>query len=404
MKMVHNGIEYGMMASIAEGLSIIKHANAGKVQRDVDAETTPLRDPQFYQYDMDIPEIAELWRRGSVIGSWLIDLTADALARSPQLDQFQGRVSDSGEGRWTVIAAVEEGVPASVITMALKFDPPHKLTLFLADFLEQTGTSVILDRNWPSEIVYSEYFNRQTDADVVRQLDESVAVLPAVGATVASAAWSPDGTWIALGTMDGRILGWQPRGGDVTAPVGAALDRAAHGAAIWDVAFSPDGRRLASASADATVAVHDLVAATAPAALTGHESAVYGVAFSPDGARLATASRDRTIRLWDAPTMTEAGVLRGHEGTVYSVRFSPQGDRLVSASQDGTVRVWSVTDRREERGRGRAGPGVARRRHARPTAPASAACERRRFCRRRHAARHGVGRRPAPHLGRGRRP
>ena len=180
-------------------------------------------------------------------------------------------------------------------------------------------------------------------------LDESVAVLPAVGATVASAAWSPDGTWIALGTMDGRILGWQPRGGDVTAPVGAALDRVAHGAAIWDVAFSPDGRRLASASADATVAVHDLVAATAPAALTGHESAVYGVAFSPDGARLATASRDRTIRLWDAPTMTEAGVLRGHEGTVYSVRFSPQGDRLVSASQDGTVRVWSVTDRREER-------------------------------------------------------
>ena len=119
VKMVHNGIEYGMMASIAEGLSIIKHANAGKVQRDVDAETTPLRDPQFYQYDMDIPEIAELWRRGSVIGSWLIDLTADALARSPQLDQFQGRVSDSGEGRWTVIAAVEEGVPASVITMAL---------------------------------------------------------------------------------------------------------------------------------------------------------------------------------------------------------------------------------------------------------------------------------------------
>jgi len=119
VKMVHNGIEYGMMASIAEGLSIIKHANAGKVQRDVDAETTPLRDPQFYQYDMDIPEIAELWRRGSVIGSWLIDLTADALARSPQMDQFQGRVSDSGEGRWTVIAAVEEGVPASVITMAL---------------------------------------------------------------------------------------------------------------------------------------------------------------------------------------------------------------------------------------------------------------------------------------------
>lgn len=119
VKMVHNGIEYGMMASIAEGLSIIKHANAGKVQRDVDAETTPLRDPQFYQYDMDIPEIAELWRRGSVVGSWLVDLTADALARSPQLDEFAGRVSDSGEGRWTVIAAIEEGVPASVISMAL---------------------------------------------------------------------------------------------------------------------------------------------------------------------------------------------------------------------------------------------------------------------------------------------
>ena len=119
VKMVHNGIEYGMMASIAEGLSIIKHANAGKIQRDTDAETTPLRDPQFYQYDMDIPEIAELWRRGSVIGSWLIDLTADALARSPQLEEFAGHVSDSGEGRWTVIAAIEEGVPASVIGMAL---------------------------------------------------------------------------------------------------------------------------------------------------------------------------------------------------------------------------------------------------------------------------------------------
>ena len=119
VKMVHNGIEYGMMASIAEGLSIIKHANAGKVQLEADAETTPLRDPQFYQFDMDIPEIAELWRRGSVIGSWLIDLTADALARSPQLEEFEGRVSDSGEGRWTVIAAIEEGVPASVIAMAL---------------------------------------------------------------------------------------------------------------------------------------------------------------------------------------------------------------------------------------------------------------------------------------------
>jgi 6-phosphogluconate dehydrogenase len=119
VKMVHNGIEYGMMASIAEGLSIIKHADAGKAQREVDAETTPLRDPQFYQYDMDIPEITELWRRGSVIGSWLIDLTADAFARSPMLEEYEGRVSDSGEGRWTVIAAIEEGVPAPVIGMAL---------------------------------------------------------------------------------------------------------------------------------------------------------------------------------------------------------------------------------------------------------------------------------------------
>jgi WD40 repeat protein len=180
-------------------------------------------------------------------------------------------------------------------------------------------------------------------------LDESVAVLPAVGATVASAAWSPDGTRIALGTMDGRLLGWQPGGDAAPAPAGAALDRVAHGAAIWDVAFSPDGRRLASASADGTVAIHDLVNAVAASTITGHESAVYGVAFAPDGALLATASRDRTIRLWNAQTLAEAGVLRGHEGTVYSVRFSPQGDRLVSASQDGTVRVWSVADRREER-------------------------------------------------------
>ena len=120
VKMVHNGIEYGMMAAIAEGLSIIKHANVGQdeVQSD-DAETTPLRDPQYYQYDIDVAEVAEVWRRGSVISSWLMDLTADALARSPQLDNFGGHVSDSGEGRWTVIAAVDEGVPAPVITAAL---------------------------------------------------------------------------------------------------------------------------------------------------------------------------------------------------------------------------------------------------------------------------------------------
>jgi 6-phosphogluconate dehydrogenase len=119
VKMVHNGIEYGMMASIAEGLSIIKHANAGKGTQEADAETTPLRDPWAYQYDIDVGEVAEVWRRGSVVGSWLVDLTADAFARSPDLDDFAGRVSDSGEGRWTVLAAVDEGVPASVITASL---------------------------------------------------------------------------------------------------------------------------------------------------------------------------------------------------------------------------------------------------------------------------------------------
>jgi 6-phosphogluconate dehydrogenase len=119
VKMVHNGIEYGMMASIAEGLSIIKHANAGKSNQEVDAETTPLRDPEAYQYDIDVGEVAEVWRRGSVVGSWLVDLTADAFAKSPELDTFAGRVSDSGEGRWTVLAAVDEGVPAPTITASL---------------------------------------------------------------------------------------------------------------------------------------------------------------------------------------------------------------------------------------------------------------------------------------------
>ena len=119
VKMVHNGVEYGMMASIAEGLSIINHANAGKASRAVDAETAPLRDPGAYQYDINVADVAELWRRGTVISSWLVDLTADALARSPQLREFEGRVSDSGEGRWTVQAAVDEGVPAGVITAAL---------------------------------------------------------------------------------------------------------------------------------------------------------------------------------------------------------------------------------------------------------------------------------------------
>jgi 6-phosphogluconate dehydrogenase len=119
VKMVHNGVEYGMMAAIAEGLSIIKHANAGTVDRVVDAETTPLRDPWAYQYDINVGEVAEVWRRGSVVGSWLVDLIADAFAASPELDQFSGRVSDSGEGRWTVLAAVDEGIPAPVITTAL---------------------------------------------------------------------------------------------------------------------------------------------------------------------------------------------------------------------------------------------------------------------------------------------
>jgi 6-phosphogluconate dehydrogenase len=119
VKMVHNGIEYGMMAAIAEGLSIIKHANIGEVKQDADAETTPLRDSWAYQYDIDVADVAEVWRRGSVISSWLIDLTAEAFARTPDLHTFAGRVSDSGEGRWTVDAAIDEGVPAPVITMAL---------------------------------------------------------------------------------------------------------------------------------------------------------------------------------------------------------------------------------------------------------------------------------------------
>ena len=108
-----------MMAAIAEGLSIIKHANTGKASRTIDAETAPLRDPEAYQYDIDMAEVAELWRRGTVISSWLVDLTAAALARSPELSEFAGRVSDSGEGRWTVQAAIDEGVPAGVITAAL---------------------------------------------------------------------------------------------------------------------------------------------------------------------------------------------------------------------------------------------------------------------------------------------
>ncbi|MFI1147387.1 MULTISPECIES: phosphogluconate dehydrogenase (NAD(+)-dependent, decarboxylating) [Streptomyces] len=119
VKMVHNGVEYGMMAAIAEGLAIIRHADAGLRTRTADAETAPLSDPEAYQYEIDVAEVAEVWRRGSVVGSWLVDLTADALARSPRLDDFSGRVSDSGEGRWTVLAAIEESVPAPVISASL---------------------------------------------------------------------------------------------------------------------------------------------------------------------------------------------------------------------------------------------------------------------------------------------
>jgi 6-phosphogluconate dehydrogenase len=119
VKMVHNGIEYGLMAAYAEGLNILHKANVGNEERPTDAETTPLRDPEYYRYDIDTAAVAEVWRRGSVVASWLLDLTASALRKSPGLDNLQGRVSDSGEGRWTVIAAVEEGVPAEVITAAL---------------------------------------------------------------------------------------------------------------------------------------------------------------------------------------------------------------------------------------------------------------------------------------------
>ncbi|MEJ2549634.1 MAG: decarboxylating 6-phosphogluconate dehydrogenase [Anaerolineales bacterium] len=119
VKMVHNGIEYGMMAALAEGLNILNKANAGQQSHDVDAETAPLRHPEYYQYDLDLKNVAEVWRRGSVIGSWLLDLTAAALLDDPQLNQFKGRVSDSGEGRWTVLASIDEAVSAPVISAAL---------------------------------------------------------------------------------------------------------------------------------------------------------------------------------------------------------------------------------------------------------------------------------------------
>ena len=119
VKMVHNGIEYGLMAAYAEGLGILRAANVGKQKHEIDAETTPLRDPEHYQYDLNLPDITEVWRRGSVIASWLLDLTASAMLEDPALAKFAGRVSDSGEGRWTIKAAIDEAVPAPVLTTAL---------------------------------------------------------------------------------------------------------------------------------------------------------------------------------------------------------------------------------------------------------------------------------------------
>jgi 6-phosphogluconate dehydrogenase len=119
VKMVHNGIEYGVMAAYAEGLAVLRSANVGKEKHQIDAETTPLRDPEHYQYDLKLPDIAELWRRGSVIASWLLDLTAAALIQDPARKKFEGRVSDSGEGRWTIKAAIDEAVPAHVLSAAL---------------------------------------------------------------------------------------------------------------------------------------------------------------------------------------------------------------------------------------------------------------------------------------------
>jgi len=119
VKMVHNGIEYGMMAAYAEGLGVLKAADIGKHSAEIDAETTPLRDPEHYLYDFNLPDVAEVWRRGSVIASWLLDLTAAALITDPELTKFGGRVSDSGEGRWTIKAAIDEGIPTPVLTASL---------------------------------------------------------------------------------------------------------------------------------------------------------------------------------------------------------------------------------------------------------------------------------------------
>jgi 6-phosphogluconate dehydrogenase len=119
VKMVHNGIEYGLMAAYAEGLNILRGASVGKRPHEADAETTPLREPEHYQYEFNLVDVAEVWRRGSVVGSWLLDLTAGALLEDPELEHFAGRVSDSGEGRWTIHASIDEGVPSPVLTAAL---------------------------------------------------------------------------------------------------------------------------------------------------------------------------------------------------------------------------------------------------------------------------------------------
>ena len=137
--MVHNGIEYGLMAAYAEGLNLLKHANIGSNDHVVDAETSPLRDPGEFQYDIDIAQVAEVWRRGSVVSSWLLDLTANALGDDPELSEFSGRVSDSGEGRWTSIAAIESGTPAHVLTAALfnRFSSRGE-----ADFVDQILSAI----------------------------------------------------------------------------------------------------------------------------------------------------------------------------------------------------------------------------------------------------------------------
>ncbi len=179
-------------------------------------------------------------------------------------------------------------------------------------------------------------------------LDESLAVLPNLGSTIASVAFAPDGLVVAIGTMAGQLQTWRP--GQASAeptPVVPEHVIAAHEAAIWDLAISPDGRLVASASADETCRIHNLASGELVHSITKHAAAFYGTHFSPDGGTLATSSRDRTIRLWDTATWQPRGVLEGHAGTVYSVRFSPDGERLVSASQDGSLRVWSVAAMRE---------------------------------------------------------